>query len=73
MPVEIGEIDTNVEVTPSEGGTGSVLTPELIRKIADLVMEMMRQELKYEYERRRMMGSAGGSAGGSTWRVKGVR
>jgi len=72
MPVEIGEIETTVEPSQGQGGApsagqggGGQVTQELVSQVADRVMALMRQELKFEYERRRFMGSAG--------RVKGVR
>jgi hypothetical protein len=71
MPVEIGEIVTNVEPSQGQGGqppaqgAGGEVTQELVIQVADRVMALMRQELKFEYERRRFSGSAG--------RMKGVR
>lgn len=41
--------------SPANGGGGQEITPELVRKVADRVYEMLRLELKIDNERQRML------------------
>lgn len=41
--------------SPANGSGGQEITPELVRKVADRVYEMLRLELKIDNERQRML------------------
>lgn len=49
MPVEIEQIDTNVQVTARPGG----LSPELEKKVIEKVIAMLLRDLRIEAERTR--------------------
>ena len=53
-------------VSAENAGEGSVLTPDLVRQVADKVYSMLIDELRIEQERRRLelMGWSGTQGGG---------
>jgi len=60
MPVEIGEMTSQVEIQPParvEGG--QPLPRELVRQVAERVYALLQEELRLSHERRRDAGLKG--------------
>ena len=54
MPVQIDEVTTEVRTVPpagSESAQGGVITPELVRMVADLIYRQLMEEMRVERER----------------------
>lgn len=54
MPVNISNIHTSIRPDSTEDRqSGSEITPELVKKVADRVYELLLQEMRIDYERGR--------------------
>ena len=69
MPVVVPEIASEVQGTQAAGSqpgaASGEITDDLVSKVAERVMELLLQDIKYERERRRSVGRPD--------RLKGVR